>query len=170
MQSAGFADPCLATGSFALVLGDSNQASRCCPVPLQAEEKEVKWETLVHSGVLFPPDYTPHGVKMLYDGKPIDLTPEQEEVDPLAMCSVITNQSFHPICNAMNVGCSAVTVALSSAETPPASQSLALVASCCFYLSAMRSAHSCFRCCIHPCGLDAAEVVSSIIWESLAFM
>lgn len=58
-------------------------------MPLQAEDKEVKWETLVHSGVLFPPDYTPHGVKMLYDGKPVDLSPEQEEVDPMATCSVI---------------------------------------------------------------------------------
>ncbi|KAH9620317.1 hypothetical protein KSS87_021714 [Heliosperma pusillum] len=39
-----------------------------------------KWTTLVHSGVIFPPPYTPHGVKMLYDGKPVNLTPEQEEV------------------------------------------------------------------------------------------
>ena len=44
------------------------------------EDKSVKWETLEHSGVLFPPEYTPHGVKMLYDGKPVDLTPKQEEV------------------------------------------------------------------------------------------
>ena len=50
----------------------------------KTEEKkaEKKWETLHHSGVLFPPDYAPHGVKMLYDGKPVDLTPEQEEVRP----------------------------------------------------------------------------------------
>ena len=40
----------------------------------------MKWDSLVHSGVLFPPDYTSHGVKMLYDGKPVDLTLEQEEV------------------------------------------------------------------------------------------
>ncbi|KAK9673832.1 hypothetical protein RND81_12G192600 [Saponaria officinalis] len=39
-----------------------------------------KWTTLVHSGVIFPPPYQPHGVKMLYDGKPVNLTPEQEEV------------------------------------------------------------------------------------------
>ncbi|GMH33694.1 hypothetical protein BSKO_01528 [Bryopsis sp. KO-2023] len=44
------------------------------------EGTKRKWNTLVHSGVLFPPDYVPHGVKMLYDGKPVDLTPEQEEV------------------------------------------------------------------------------------------
>jgi DNA topoisomerase-1 len=41
---------------------------------------EVRWQTLEHAGVLFPPEYQPHGVKMLYDGVPVDLTPEQEEV------------------------------------------------------------------------------------------
>lgn len=40
----------------------------------------MKWETLEHSGVLFPPEYAPHGVKMLYDGQPVDLTAHQEEV------------------------------------------------------------------------------------------
>lgn len=45
-----------------------------------ASGDEIKWTTLVHHGVLFPPEYQPHGVKMLYDGKPVDLTPEQEEV------------------------------------------------------------------------------------------
>ncbi len=49
-------------------------------MPDQAEDKEAKWDTLVHSGVLFPPEYTSHGVQMLYDGKPVDLTLEQEEV------------------------------------------------------------------------------------------
>lgn len=39
-----------------------------------------KWTTLEHNGVIFPPPYKPHGVKMLYNGKPVDLTPEQEEV------------------------------------------------------------------------------------------
>lgn len=41
---------------------------------------EVRWKTLEHCGVLFPPEYEPHGIKMLYDGVPVDLTPEQEEV------------------------------------------------------------------------------------------
>lgn len=30
--------------------------------------------------MLFPPEYEPHGVQMLYEGVPVDLTPEQEEV------------------------------------------------------------------------------------------
>lgn len=41
-----------------------------------------KWDSLSHAGVLFPPAYTPlpSTVKMLYDGKPVDLPPESEEV------------------------------------------------------------------------------------------
>ncbi|KAI5063683.1 hypothetical protein GOP47_0022230 [Adiantum capillus-veneris] len=39
-----------------------------------------KWTTLEHNGVIFPPFYQPHGVKMLYEGKPVDLTSEEEEV------------------------------------------------------------------------------------------
>ncbi|XP_073276175.1 DNA topoisomerase 1 beta-like [Primulina huaijiensis] len=39
-----------------------------------------KWTTLVHNGVIFPPPYKPHRIKMLYKGKPVILTPEQEEV------------------------------------------------------------------------------------------
>eukprot|EP00268_Persea_americana_P010540 TRINITY_DN142_c0_g1_i2.p1 TRINITY_DN142_c0_g1~~TRINITY_DN142_c0_g1_i2.p1 ORF type:complete len:980 (+),score=266.07 TRINITY_DN142_c0_g1_i2:396-3335(+) len=39
-----------------------------------------KWTTLEHNGVIFPPPYKPHGVKMLYNGQPVDLTPVQEEV------------------------------------------------------------------------------------------
>ncbi|KAL5560872.1 hypothetical protein UlMin_030619, partial [Ulmus minor] len=40
---------------------------------------QKKWTTLVDNGVIFPPAYKPYGVKMLYNGKPVDLTPEQEE-------------------------------------------------------------------------------------------
>jgi len=29
---------------------------------------EIKWESLLHNAVLFPPAYEPHGIKMLYDG------------------------------------------------------------------------------------------------------
>ncbi|KAG2388416.1 hypothetical protein C9374_000580 [Naegleria lovaniensis] len=41
---------------------------------------DQKWNTLKHNGVLFPPDYEPHGIPVYYDGKPVKLTPEQEEV------------------------------------------------------------------------------------------
>ncbi|OBZ70772.1 DNA topoisomerase 1 [Grifola frondosa] len=41
-----------------------------------------KWQTLEHSGVYFPPAYEPlpANVKMKYDGKPVDLPQESEEV------------------------------------------------------------------------------------------
>ena len=38
-----------------------------------------QWDTMEHAGVSFPEPYVTHGVKMLYDGKPVDLTPVQEE-------------------------------------------------------------------------------------------
>lgn len=46
----------------------------------ESDDKKIQWKTLRHNGLLFPPEYQPHGVKMLYDGVPVDLTPEQEEV------------------------------------------------------------------------------------------
>lgn len=40
----------------------------------------VQWRTLEHTGVVFPDDYTAHGVKLTYGGEPVDLTPAQEEL------------------------------------------------------------------------------------------
>jgi len=45
----------------------------------KGEKKNWKWRTLEHNGVFFSTPYEAHGVKMLYDGKEIYLTPEQEE-------------------------------------------------------------------------------------------
>ncbi|CAI9088311.1 OLC1v1022613C1 [Oldenlandia corymbosa var. corymbosa] len=53
--------------------------SKSSKVPPSSGEGQ-KWTTLVHNGVIFPPPYQPHGVKMLYKGQPVTLTPEQEEV------------------------------------------------------------------------------------------
>ncbi|SPN96950.1 probable DNA topoisomerase 1 [Cephalotrichum gorgonifer] len=46
------------------------------------EDDSIKWTTLEHNGVLFPPEYTPlpARVKLLYDGTPVKLHPEAEEV------------------------------------------------------------------------------------------
>ncbi|KAL2483757.1 DNA topoisomerase 1 [Forsythia ovata] len=52
--------------------------SKSSKVPPGSGEGQ-KWTTLIHNGLIFPPPYKPHGVKMLYKGKPVDLTPEQEE-------------------------------------------------------------------------------------------
>ena len=56
-----------------------------------ADGKDLKWETLEHSGVLFPPEYKPHGVKMLYNGAPVELTAAQEEVATMAASMVETD-------------------------------------------------------------------------------
>ncbi|KAG8902873.1 DNA topoisomerase 1 [Tulasnella sp. 403] len=42
----------------------------------------IKWTTLEHNGVLFPPPYAPlpSGVKMKYNGEEVTLSPEAEEV------------------------------------------------------------------------------------------
>ncbi|KAF6841387.1 topoisomerase i [Colletotrichum plurivorum] len=46
------------------------------------EDDSQKWTTLEHNGVLFPPEYTPlpKHVKLHYDGKPVNLPVEAEEV------------------------------------------------------------------------------------------
>ncbi|KAK4781512.1 hypothetical protein SAY86_015614 [Trapa natans] len=59
---------------------DNSKYSKSTKVPPGSGDGQKKWTTLEHSGVIFPPPYKPHGVKMLYKGKPVELTPEQEEV------------------------------------------------------------------------------------------
>ncbi|KAB5534466.1 hypothetical protein DKX38_017552 [Salix brachista] len=58
----------------------NSKYSKSTKVQPGSSDGQKKWTTLVHNGVIFPPPYKPHGVKMLYKGKPVDLTPEQEEV------------------------------------------------------------------------------------------
>ncbi|OMJ26707.1 DNA topoisomerase 1 [Smittium culicis] len=43
-------------------------------------DDSIKWNTLEHQGVLFPPDYVPHGKPILYEGKPVYFEPEIEEL------------------------------------------------------------------------------------------
>ncbi|KAI1333294.1 eukaryotic DNA topoisomerase I [Xylariaceae sp. FL0255] len=45
-------------------------------------DDSIKWQTLEHNGVLFPPPYEPlpKNVKLMYDGKPVFLAEEAEEV------------------------------------------------------------------------------------------
>jgi len=38
------------------------------------------WSTLEHNGVVFPPPYEPHGIQMQYNGVPVELSAEEEEV------------------------------------------------------------------------------------------
>lgn len=67
----------------------------------QAQEVEqddsVKWTSLQHNGVLFPPEYKPHGVKMKYAGKPISLSPEAEEVASFFAALLETDHGRNPV-------------------------------------------------------------------------
>lgn len=55
-----------------------------------------KWTTLSHNGVLFPPAYVPHGVKMKYDGKTITLSPQAEEVASFFAALLETDYAKNP--------------------------------------------------------------------------
>ena len=46
----------------------------------EESQDEQKWNYLEHHGVLFPALYTKHQVRPLYEGKPVDLTAQQEEM------------------------------------------------------------------------------------------
>merc|ERR1719317_523370 len=43
-------------------------------------EGDIKWKRLNHNGILFPPAYEQHHVKILYKGDPVELNAEQEEL------------------------------------------------------------------------------------------
>ena len=45
-------------------------------------DPNIRWKTLSHNGVVFPPPYKPlpKNIKLLYEGKPVDLPPEAEEI------------------------------------------------------------------------------------------
>ncbi|KAF9110176.1 DNA topoisomerase 1 [Mortierella sp. AM989] len=60
------------------------------------QDDTVKWKTLHHNGVYFPPEYVPHGVKMLYDGKPVTLAPEVEEVASFFGALLYTEHAENP--------------------------------------------------------------------------
>ncbi|KAI2613975.1 uncharacterized protein GGS25DRAFT_469870, partial [Hypoxylon fragiforme] len=46
------------------------------------EDDSIKWTTLEHNGVLFPPEYEPlpKNVRLVYDGTPVNLHVEAEEI------------------------------------------------------------------------------------------
>ncbi|KAK6458292.1 DNA topoisomerase I [Scheffersomyces xylosifermentans] len=60
---------------------------------------EQKWESLVHNGVLFPPEYEPlpSYVKLYYDGKPVTLSKEAEEVAGFYGAMLETEHAKNPV-------------------------------------------------------------------------
>nr|UWK20504.1 topoisomerase [Trichoderma psychrophilum] len=61
------------------------------------EDDSIKWKTLEHNGVLFAPEYEPlpKHVKMYYDGQPVTLSPEAEEVATFWVAMMTTASTHH---------------------------------------------------------------------------
>lgn len=57
----------------------------------------IKWESLEHSGVFFPPEYVPHGIRMKYNGREIALEPEAEEVAGFFAAIIGTDFAKNPV-------------------------------------------------------------------------
>ena len=59
----------------------------------------VKWKTLEHNGVLFPPPYErlPSDVKMKYNGRPLELTEEAEEVAGFFGALIESDHASNPV-------------------------------------------------------------------------
>ncbi|KAJ2691992.1 DNA topoisomerase 1, partial [Coemansia spiralis] len=55
-----------------------------------------KWQTLDHNGVLFPPEYVPHGVPLVYKGAAIALPPVVEEVATFFAAVLGTDHAVNP--------------------------------------------------------------------------
>lgn len=60
---------------------EGNEEYRWWDAP-KKEDDTIKWDTLEHNGVIFPPEYEPlpSNVKLRYDGAPVNLQLEAEEV------------------------------------------------------------------------------------------
>ena len=60
---------------------------------------EIKWTSLEHNGVMFPPEYEPlpSHVKLYYDGKPVNLPVEAEEVAGFFGAMVETDHAKNPV-------------------------------------------------------------------------
>lgn len=60
---------------------------------------EIKWHTLSHSGVIFPPEYEPlpKSVKLIYNGQPVSLPPQAEEVAGFYGAMLETDHAKNPV-------------------------------------------------------------------------
>lgn len=65
----------------------------------EKNDDTIKWVSLKHNGVLFPPEYEPlpSHVKLYYDGKPVDLPPAAEEVAGFFANLLHTDHAKNPV-------------------------------------------------------------------------
>ncbi|CEJ94990.1 Putative DNA topoisomerase 1 [[Torrubiella] hemipterigena] len=64
------------------------------------EDDTIKWQTLEHNGVLFAPEYEPlpKSAKLNYDGQPVNISLEAEEIATF-WCAMMTQASSHHLDN-----------------------------------------------------------------------
>lgn len=65
----------------------------------QNEDDTIKWQTLVHNGVIFPPEYEPlpSHIKLYYDKKPVTLPPQAEEVAGFFAALIESEHAKNPV-------------------------------------------------------------------------
>ncbi|GAV53029.1 hypothetical protein ZYGR_0AI03110 [Zygosaccharomyces rouxii] len=65
----------------------------------EKDDDTVKWTTLKHNGVIFPPPYEPlpSHVKMYYNGKAVDLPPQAEEVAGFFAALLQSDHAKNPV-------------------------------------------------------------------------
>ncbi|CAI1715794.1 hypothetical protein SEUBUCD646_0O01610 [Saccharomyces eubayanus] len=63
------------------------------------EDDTIKWATLKHNGVIFPPPYQPlpSHIKLYYDGNPVDLPPQAEEVAGFFAALLESDHAKNPV-------------------------------------------------------------------------
>ncbi len=66
---------------------------------MENHDNTIKWTTLEHNGVMFPPEYKPlpKRIKLYYDGQPVDLPPEAEEVAGFFAAMLQTDHAKNPV-------------------------------------------------------------------------
>ena len=64
---------------------------------LLEDDGDIKWESLHHQGVYFAPEYVPHNIPLLYEGKEVKLESEAEEVATFFAGVLNTDYEKNPV-------------------------------------------------------------------------
>lgn len=62
-----------------------------------AQKGDKRWSSLSHNGVLFPPEYVPHGISIQYEGQKFEMTPDEEEVATMFAVLKETDHYRNPV-------------------------------------------------------------------------
>jgi len=96
-QGKSGAAPSMKKDEYVFVGGDEADEKRWWEEGPEANE--IKWQTLSHHGVVFPPEYEPVGAPLVYDGEKIVLPPAAEEVGMFYAAKLATDYVKKPVFN-----------------------------------------------------------------------